>query len=104
MRPLPESHDAEQTAAMYALYQKGRTKLEVAREFDVSETTVYRRFAASGLSCRAAGLPRPTEAQVAEWRRLRVDEGLTYAEIGARSGWADWTVRKHLNALQQEAS
>lgn len=104
MRALPEDHDPEHTAEMYECYQQGLSMREVGRKFCLSATTVGRRFRASGLERRPSGLPQPTQEQVAEWRRLRVDEGLSYAEIGARSAMAGWTVRKHLLQLQREAS
>ena len=39
---------------------------------------------------------KPTAEQVAEWRRLRLEGGLTYKDIAGRTGWQARTVRAHV--------
>jgi len=90
-------------ADLVRLYcDEGLSANEVARRLGWSASAIYSRLAALGIARRTQWAHNTVDADVAELRRLYVEDGLSLSEIAARYGCALTTIWRRLRCAAIE--
>jgi transposase-like protein len=91
-------------ADLVRLYcDEGLSLGEVARRLGWSPSAIYSRLVALGIGRRTPWARHAVKADVAELRRLYVDEGLSMSALAERSGCSLTTIWRKLKAARIES-